>query len=61
MQTALGEMMQYYLKQEPHLFRANVEEQLQRLRDERDAEAERRSKHTEQQIKADSSDLVLYR
>ena len=56
--------MQYYLKMEPHLFRAAMEENLQRIRDENDAEAELKHKQHEEQgpaAKTDSSDLVLYR
>lgn len=35
--TAYGEMLQYYLKMEPQLFKAAVEDQLHKLKAERDA------------------------
>ncbi|GBF90000.1 hypothetical protein Rsub_02706 [Raphidocelis subcapitata] len=35
--TPYGEMLQYYLKMQPQLFKAAVEQQLQRLKEERDA------------------------
>jgi hypothetical protein len=35
--TPYGEMLQYYLKMQPQLFKSAVEQQLLRLRDERDA------------------------
>lgn len=35
--TAYGQMLQYYLKMQPQLFTAAVEQQLQRLKEEKDA------------------------
>lgn len=68
MRTPLGEMMEYYLKMEPHLFRDAVSEQLQRLRDERDAETERKRVQQEGELgeqgnvsQPDNSELVLYK
>lgn len=60
MQTALGEMMEYYLKMEPHLFRNAVEEQLQRLKDERDGKPQEAQGEAKTSA-TDNSELVLYR
>lgn len=64
METPLGAMMEYYLKMEPHLFKSTVEEQLQRIRDERDTEAAARLQQKQDQGSqpaTDGRDLVLYR
>ena len=61
--TAMGEMLSYYLKMEPHLFKAALEEQFQRLqqeKEERDAlDAQRREQS--QAASTSKNDLVLYR
>jgi hypothetical protein len=57
-------MLQYYLKMEPQLFRAAVDQQLQRLKEEKEAkeEAVRRSQEEEESstVQRSKSDLVLY-
>ncbi|KAK9813991.1 hypothetical protein WJX73_008402 [Symbiochloris irregularis] len=60
MQTALGEMMEYYLKMEPHLFRTAVEEQLQRIKDEKEGKQQQEEEGADA-APTESSDLVLYR
>ncbi|PNH03539.1 hypothetical protein TSOC_010392 [Tetrabaena socialis] len=56
--TPYGQMLQYYLRMEPHLFRAAVDTQLVKLREERALKLER-----EQQLAAnpDSTELALYK
>ena len=54
--TALGKMMSYYLKMEPHLFKAALEDQLRRLKEEKDKQQEQ----SELQV-TDSKEVVLYR
>jgi hypothetical protein len=62
--TPYGEMLQYYLKMEPQLFRAAVDQQLQRLKEEQEAkeEAVRKSQEEEESstVQRSKSDLVLY-
>jgi hypothetical protein len=56
-------MLQYYLKMEPQLFRAAVDQQLQRLKEEKEAkeEAVRKSQEEESStVQRSKSDLVLY-
>lgn len=59
--TPYGEMLQYYLKMEPQLFKAAVEQQLTRLRDEKDAKEDGKQSAEEQAgiAPTDSTDLVL--
>ena len=54
--TALGKMMSYYLKMEPHLFKAALEDQFQRLKAEKDKQKEQSSMQV-----TDSKEVVLYR
>ena len=56
-------MVTYYLKMEPHLFKAAVEEQFQRLQQEKEetAAAEKATEEAAQASTADKGDLVLYR
>ena len=56
-QTAYGEMLQYYLKMEPQLFKAAVEDQLQKLKAEREAKLANNHKLLGQS----STELSLYR
>lgn len=56
--TPYGEMLQYYLKMEPTLFKSAVEDQLERLKEEKDKKEQARAQ-AEQNGK-DSSELVLY-
>lgn len=58
--TSHGQMVSYYLKMEPHLFRAAVEEQFARIRAERDAAAAA-AKEQAQEAQSERSELVLYR
>ncbi|KAJ9518669.1 hypothetical protein QJQ45_018750 [Haematococcus lacustris] len=62
--TPYGEMLQYYLKMRPELFKGAVEDQLERLRTERDAREKEES--SSQQGAADGSpvdskELTLYK
>ncbi|KXZ55990.1 hypothetical protein GPECTOR_2g1542 [Gonium pectorale] len=56
--TAYGEMLQYYLRMEPHLFKAAVDTQLAKLKEEREA---KRAKEEQLQSTSDSTELALYR
>ncbi len=62
--TSHGEMVNYYLKMEPHLFREAVHSQFERIKQEREAAAAA-AKEKEKESKAaganDKSELVLYR
>lgn len=62
--TSHGEMVNYYLKMEPHLFREAVHSQFERIKQEREAAAAA-AREKEQESKAaganDKSELVLYR
>ena len=62
--TSHGEMVNYYLKMEPHLFKEAVKAQFERIRDEREA-ARAAARDKEAQAKAaaqpDKSELVLYK
>ena len=61
--TSHGEMVNYYLKMEPHLFKEAVQGQFERIREEREA-AGAAAKEKEAQMQAaasDKSELVLYR
>ncbi len=53
-------MVSYYLKMEPHLFRAAVEDQFARIRRERDAAAAA-AKEQPPAAQSEKSELVLYR
>lgn len=58
-------MLQYYLKMEPQLFRSAVDQQLQRLKEEKDAKEEAMRSQQEDEERAgkeqrSKSDLVLY-
>lgn len=66
--SAVGEMLAYYFKREPHLFKGAIEQQLQRLRDEADQrEAQQAAAAAEKEMDEDSAaatssmDLTLYR
>ena len=58
--TSHGQMVSYYLKMEPHLFRAAVEDQFARIRAERDAAAAA-AKEQAPEAQPEKSELVLYR
>ena len=58
--TSHGQMVSYYLKMEPHLFRAAVEDQFARIRAERDAAAAA-AKEQAQEAQPEKSELMLYR
>lgn len=59
--TPYGEMLQYYLRMEPQLFRAAVDQQLQRMKEEKDAKeaAESQDEEAAKQERS-KSELVLY-
>lgn len=65
--SAVGEMLAYYFKREPHLFKGAIEQQLQRLRDEADqreaqqAAAAAGKKDEDSAAATSSVDLTLYR
>lgn len=60
--TSHGEMVNYYLKMEPHLFREAVHSQFERIVQEREAAAAAaKAKDTDAASANDKSDLVLYR
>ena len=65
-QSPVGEMLAYYYKAQPHLFKDAIEEQLRRLRDERD-DRETRRKAAEAEKEQDavaatsSMDITLYK
>merc|ERR1712157_242389 len=56
-QTPAGEMLSYYLSEQPHLFQDAVDEQLRLLETEKE---ERNEKKTSEDKKKDPSELVLY-
>ena len=61
--TSHGEMVNYYLKMEPHLFKEAVQGQFERIQEEREA-ARAAAEEKEAQVQAaasDKSELVLYR
>ena len=57
--TAVGKMLDYYLKMEPHLFTPAIDKQLEQLKEERE-EKERLAKESPPSSQ-DKSELVLYR
>ncbi len=60
--TSHGEMVNYYLKMEPHLFREAVHGQFERIVQEREAaSAAAKAKGNDAASGSDKSDLVLYR
>merc|ERR1712176_699500 len=56
-QTPAGEMLSYYLSEQPHLFQDAVDEQLKLLETEKE---ERNEKKTTEDKKKSSEELVLY-
>ena len=59
--TSLGEMVNYYLRMEPHLFKEAVNTQFERIREEREATAEAAKEREKNAPPASSDKLVLYR
>lgn len=65
--SPVGQMVTYYLKMEPHLFKDALDEQFSRLRDEKD-EAEKakqqqgdeKEKQQQDKGKENSGEVVLY-
>ena len=57
--TAVGKMLDYYLRMEPHLFDAAIEEQLEGLQQERDRKAQQPK--DESPSTTDKNEVVLYR
>lgn len=58
--SAVGEMAAYYLQMQPHLFRAAVETEFERIKKKREAENEG-SSETPSDTQPSSSDIVLFR
>lgn len=58
--TAVGRMLDYYLKMEPHLLSAAIERQLEQLKTERE-ENERRAQSSPAPSPENKSELVLYK
>lgn len=58
-QTPAGEMLSYYLSEQPHLFQDAVNEQLRLLETEKE-EAKEKKKEKGDKEKTDPSELVLY-
>ena len=61
--SPVGDMLAYYLKAQPHLFKDAIAEQFIRLRDQRDAESQslEADKDSKKPKAADKSEMVLYR
>eukprot|EP00195_Chlamydomonas_chlamydogama_P006118 CAMPEP_0202908678 /NCGR_PEP_ID=MMETSP1392-20130828/46850_1 /ASSEMBLY_ACC=CAM_ASM_000868 /TAXON_ID=225041 /ORGANISM="Chlamydomonas chlamydogama, Strain SAG 11-48b" /LENGTH=418 /DNA_ID=CAMNT_0049598121 /DNA_START=84 /DNA_END=1340 /DNA_ORIENTATION=+ len=59
--TAYGEMLAYYLKMEPQLFKTAVEDQLSKLQEEREDKERRRRQLESGSNAADASELTLYK
>ena len=59
--TSHGEMVNYYLKMEPHLFREAVHSQFERIVQEREAAAAAAKAKDNDASASDKGDLVLYR
>lgn len=57
--TAVGKMLDYYLRMEPHLFDAAIEEQLTGLQEERERKAKQAGESPPSPT--DKSEMVLYR
>ena len=66
-QSPVGEMLAYYYKQQPHLFKEAIEEQLQRLSDEREQHLTQEQQAAEERKQAgeaaptSSMDITLYK
>lgn len=66
--SPVGQMVTYYLKMEPHLFKDALDEQFRRLKDEKDEAAklakqqqgEQKEKQAQDKGKASSGEVVLY-
>jgi len=66
--SPVGQMVTYYLKMEPHLFKDALDEQFRRLKDEKDEaeklakqqQEEQREKQAQDKGKASSGEVVLY-
>ncbi|KAK9842873.1 hypothetical protein WJX74_003735 [Apatococcus lobatus] len=62
--SPVGDMLAYYLKAQPHLFKDAIAEQLTRLKEQRDAEAQQSqeaNKDSKKPKAADKSEMTLYR
>lgn len=65
--SPVGQMVTYYLKMEPHLFKNALDEQFRRLKAEKDEAEQRRKEQKEQndkkkddKTKKDGGELVLF-
>lgn len=56
--TAVGKMLDYYLRMEPHLFDTAMEKQLAELQEEKE---KKEQQATDSPPSTDQSELVLYR
>lgn len=55
-----GQLLGYYLKMEPHLFKAAVEDEFRKIKETR--EAEEKAKQSKPEVEpSDKSELVLYK
>merc|ERR1712157_100100 len=59
-QTPAGEMLSYYLSEQPHLFQDAVDEQLKLLETQKEEIKEKKNNSKEEDKKKDPSELVLY-
>ncbi|GAX74028.1 hypothetical protein CEUSTIGMA_g1478.t1 [Chlamydomonas eustigma] len=59
--TAYGEMLAYYLRMEPQLFKAAVEDQLQRLKQEKEEKEKQKLQLTDSSKRQDSAEIILSR
>lgn len=62
--SPVGDMLAYYLKAQPHLFKDAIAEQFTRLKEQREAEAQQSQeadKGSKKPQAADKSEMVLYR
>lgn len=65
--SPVGQMVTYYLKMEPHLFKDALDEQFRRLKDEKDQAEQRRQaqkelndKRKDDKSQKDGGELVLF-
>lgn len=59
--TAYGEMLSYYLRMEPQLFKTAVEDQLHRLKEEKEEKEKRKLQISESASSNDAAELILMR
>ena len=59
--TAVGKMLDYYLRMEPHLFEAAIDKQLEELQQEKDRKDQQAKEAAQAGDSKDKNDMVLYR